>query len=56
MSKFKSRHPLSWFKTGKTIIKDSDLNLFSQRITIESEEHGKALHATQDRGIRYKSI
>jgi len=51
--KHKPRHPLNWFRIGLQIVKDSKVTIFTTPITIESAEHAKALHASQDRGFRY---
>lgn len=54
--KYKPRHPLSWFRTGKIIIKNNVSDLFNPIIQIQSPAHGKSLHADQDKGNRYKAI
>ena len=53
--KYKHKRPLSWFKTGRFIIK-GNADLFNPIIEILSPAHGKAIHATQDTGIRYELI
>lgn len=54
--KYKHKRPLSWFKSGRFIIKNNVTDLFNPVIEILSPAHGKAIHATQDAGNRYELI
>jgi len=54
--KFKPRFPVKWFtnRVGQYITKNCANDLFNPSIRIISEQHAKALHASQDKGNRYE--
>lgn len=53
---FKPRYPINWFtkRVGQYITKNCASDLFNPPMRIESEQHAKALHASQDKGNRYE--
>mgnify|MGYP001610291730 CR=1 FL=1 len=55
-SKNKGKHQQRWFKKGMTVTLNNSLSLFEPPILIASEQHAKALHASQDKGHRYNEI
>lgn len=48
-----TKHQLRWFKVGMIVTKNCNSDLFNPPIKIESQNHARALYATQDKGHRY---